>query len=92
MRTVTAAILAPVLAVTGFQFSKHYRWGTTRRHRVIYACVDTVGANLMAIRLSSLARRHADTLIGLAWGAASLALIYLLLCLSFAMVYGHWPH
>ena len=48
MRTAAAYLIAPILAITGFRFSKDYRWGTTLRHRVIYACVSTVAANLLA--------------------------------------------
>lgn len=48
IRLITAAALVPVLKVTGFRFSKHYRWGTTRYNRVVYACVNTIRANLWA--------------------------------------------
>lgn len=48
MRNITANLIAPFLKVTGFRFSKDYRWGTTRFHRAVYALVDTVGANLKA--------------------------------------------
>lgn len=48
MRTITAAILVPVLKLTGFRFSKDYRWGTTIRHRVVSALVNTVRANQLA--------------------------------------------
>lgn len=48
MRTITAAILVPAMKVTGFRFSKDYRWGTTLRHRVVFGLVDTVAANLKA--------------------------------------------
>jgi hypothetical protein len=48
MRTLTAALITPALKITGFRFSKDYRWGTTGFHRVIYRCVNTVQANLWA--------------------------------------------
>jgi hypothetical protein len=41
-------LIAPVLRLTGFRFSKDYRWGTTRFHRTVYACVSTIGANSLA--------------------------------------------
>lgn len=44
-REINAAIIAPVLKLTGFRFSKDYRWGTTRFHRIVYALVSTVSAN-----------------------------------------------
>jgi len=48
MRTLTASLIAPVLKVTGFRFSKDYRWGTSLGHRVVFALVNTVEANLKA--------------------------------------------
>lgn len=48
MRTITAVLLAPVLKLTGFRFSKDYRWGTTLRHRIVFALVNTCSANLRA--------------------------------------------
>lgn len=48
MRDLLATILAPVLKLTGFRFSKDYRWGTTRYHRTVYAMVNTVKANVEA--------------------------------------------
>jgi hypothetical protein len=48
MRTVTAALMVPVLKITGFRFSKDYRWGVTRLHRFVYRSVDVVQANLWA--------------------------------------------
>lgn len=48
MRNATAAVIAPILKITGFRFSKDYRWGTTRFHRAVYACVSTAKANLIA--------------------------------------------
>ena len=48
MRQIAAHLIAPVLKITGFRFSKDYRWGTTLRHRVVYALVNTVMANHIA--------------------------------------------
>ena len=48
MRNVTAMMLVPVLKMTGFRFSKEYRWGTTRYHRTVYALVNTIKANMEA--------------------------------------------
>jgi len=48
MRELTAILVTPVLKLTGFRFSKDYRWGTTRRHRIVYALVNTINANLRA--------------------------------------------
>jgi hypothetical protein len=47
-RTTAAAILVPVMKITGFRFDKNYRHGTTRRHAMVYAWVDTVKANIWA--------------------------------------------
>jgi len=48
MRTLTATLAAPVLKLTGYRFSKEYRWGTTLRHRAVAALIDTVAANRIA--------------------------------------------
>lgn len=48
MRNLTAKIIAPVLKITGFRFSKEYRWGVSRFHRAIYTVVNTVRANQLA--------------------------------------------
>ena len=45
---VTAAMLVPILKVTGYRFSKRFRHGDTLWHRVVYSAVDTVQANLWA--------------------------------------------
>lgn len=44
-REITAALLIPVMKLTGFRFSKEYRHEITRFHSLVYNCVDTVGAN-----------------------------------------------
>ena len=44
----TAHMLAPILRMTGFRFSKDYRHGTTAFHRAVYAIVSTPTANLLA--------------------------------------------
>jgi len=51
IRNITATIIAPAIALTGFRFSKHYRWESTRFHSVIYALVNTVQANHLADRI-----------------------------------------
>lgn len=48
MRDRIASLLAPILRLTGFRFSKDYRWGTTRWHAFVYRHVNTVSANLQA--------------------------------------------
>lgn len=48
MRDMNAAILAPIMRLTGFRFSKEYRWGTTRWNRMVYRMVNTVSANIKA--------------------------------------------
>lgn len=48
MRDRMATLIAPVLKMTGFRFSKDYRWGTTRYHRIVYRMVNTIQANLNA--------------------------------------------
>jgi len=47
-RAATALFVAPVMALTGFRFSKDYRWGATRRYAMVYAMVNTVMANQVA--------------------------------------------
>ena len=54
IRTLSANILTPVMKLTGFRFSRAYRRGDTRYHQIIFACVDTVGANMAAERESKL--------------------------------------
>jgi hypothetical protein len=48
MRLTAAYIAAPILAATGFRFSKDYRWGTTVAKRAVYRMLDTVAANHIA--------------------------------------------
>lgn len=48
LRTAAAYLIAPALMITGFRFSKDYRWGVSRFHRAVYAMVNTVQANLVA--------------------------------------------
>jgi len=48
MRNITAAIITPVLKLTGFRFSKDYRWGVSAWHRFVYRTCNTVQANLNA--------------------------------------------
>jgi len=44
MRTLTAYILAPILAVTGYRFSKYHRHHNT----LVYRMIDVVAANIRA--------------------------------------------
>lgn len=48
IRTISAIILTPVMKLTGFRFSKSYRREDTKFHSIVYALVDTVGANIYA--------------------------------------------
>lgn len=48
MRNFLAILIAPALMVTGFRFSKDYRWGTTLWHRIVYRFVNTIEANWAA--------------------------------------------
>lgn len=47
-RTITAAIIAPLMTVTGFRFSKGYRRADRGLKALVYRLVDTVGANRLA--------------------------------------------
>ncbi len=51
MRDLLASIVAPGLAVTGLRFSKDFRWGTTRGHRLVYRLINTTGANIKAYKI-----------------------------------------
>lgn len=46
MRTITAAIITPVMLITGFRFSKDYRRAETGWKAFVYKAVDTVQANI----------------------------------------------
>ncbi len=48
IRLTAAYVISPALMLTGFRFSKDYRWGVSRFHRAVYATVDTVAANHIA--------------------------------------------
>lgn len=50
MRQLNGKLIGLVLKATGcpFRFSKEYRWGVTRWHRMVYACVNTIEANWTA--------------------------------------------
>ena len=48
IQEINAYLIAPVLMVTGFRFSKDYRHGISRFHRMVYTCVNTVSANHIA--------------------------------------------
>ncbi len=48
VRNITASMLVPAMKLTGFRFSKEYRWGTTVTKRFVYRFVNTIQANLKA--------------------------------------------
>ena len=48
MRELNAKLIAPILRLSGFRFSKDYRWGVSRFYRAVYAIVNTVEANIRA--------------------------------------------
>jgi hypothetical protein len=48
MRNFMALLIAPLLRLSGYRFSKSYRWGTTPLHRLVYAMVNTIRANNLA--------------------------------------------
>jgi hypothetical protein len=48
MRELLAYLVAPVIYVTGFRFSKDYRWGTSRHHRITYRLINVIKANRLA--------------------------------------------
>jgi hypothetical protein len=48
MRKLTAAILVPVMKLTGFRFSKEYRWADNGWKAFVYRHVNTIQANIWA--------------------------------------------
>lgn len=48
MRDMMATLIAPALKLTGFRFSKDYRWGTTVAHRLVSKVLNTTRANQIA--------------------------------------------
>ena len=54
MRTLTAYLIAPALAITGFRFSKAFRRGETMACRIVFALVSTVQANIAADKLAGI--------------------------------------
>ena len=52
IRTINAYILIPFMLITGFRFSKSYRHAHVGFKHVVYACVDTVTANIQTDRLT----------------------------------------
>ena len=48
IRRTNALILAPAMRITGFRFHSDYRHEVTAFHAIVYALVDTVGANIKA--------------------------------------------
>jgi len=57
-RAFIAKHIAFRMVKNGFRFDKDYRWGTTRRHRVVYFFVETVLANQIADRLDIFVSLH----------------------------------
>jgi len=70
VRTLSANILTPVMRLTGFRFSRAYRRGDTKIHSIVYALVDTVGANMNAERESKLLTLFLSLLASIAIVAA----------------------
>ena len=52
-RRIAAHLITPILALTGFRFSKDYRHGTTFFKHLVYCFVDTVTANIDADKFSN---------------------------------------
>lgn len=48
MRDLIGNLIVPVLKITGFRFSKDYRYETTRFHTFVYRNVNVVAANIKA--------------------------------------------
>jgi len=50
MRDFNGKLIAPFLKLTGFRFSKDYRWNAENNNFYgwVYYMVDTVGANIAA--------------------------------------------
>lgn len=49
-RKLNSKLIYPVLKITGFRFSKHYRWQSTMFYLIVNRLVDTVEANILADR------------------------------------------
>lgn len=60
IRSLTAHIVAPVLAWRGKRFSKDWRWGVTRWHRIVYRCCSTVEANRLADEIDAVWAAEAE--------------------------------
>ena len=52
IRKINATILYPFMKITGFRFSRNYRWEVTKFHSIVYRYVDTVGANINAEKVA----------------------------------------
>jgi len=48
MQSINAKLIAPLLAITGFRFSRDYRHGKTKFHALVYRIVSTPEANAYA--------------------------------------------
>ena len=51
-RTLTAIVLSPALALTGYRFDKSFRWADSGYKAWVYRTVSTIRANYYADRLS----------------------------------------
>ena len=45
MRRMIAILIKPIMRLTGFKFSKDYRYEISKFHSLVYKCIDTVHAN-----------------------------------------------
>lgn len=76
IRKTTASMVSPIMAITGFRFSRAYRHEATRFHSIVYRFVDTVAANYTAddIETESKVILTATTfaLIGFGFGAMTM--------------------
>ena len=52
IRKINAVLLCPFMKITGFRFSRNYRWEVTKFHSIVYRYVDTVGANIKAEKVA----------------------------------------
>ena len=48
MRDLAAKVIAPAMKMTGFRFSKEYRWAESGWKSLVYRCVNTIMANQLA--------------------------------------------
>ena len=48
IRTINAYLVLPLMIISGFRFSKNYRWETNLYYAAVYRLVDVVLANTKA--------------------------------------------